>query len=228
VGHLSQFVAETIMSITKPGKALVGHFESIKNYTIELTYDWQTYRTLFGHSEQRFKLLQLYTTQFFRVVHDSLLETIILGISRLQDPARIGKFENHSCAFFIRICEEDGQLPLAAALKDILAETQEASEAISDYRNKRVAHRDLTLATASTLSPGSRANFAKVIGLHQKFIQTASDVIEPGVELGWDIISHGDAETIVSVLKGYRAFERFERDNWQTAREYENHEFKDA
>ncbi|XZE19519.1 hypothetical protein SH449x_004841 [Pirellulaceae bacterium SH449] len=55
------------------------HYDSILNYTIDLTYDWWTYRTLFGHSEDRLKLFQEYTSHFFRVVHDALLEKVILG-----------------------------------------------------------------------------------------------------------------------------------------------------
>lgn len=39
------------------------------------------------------------------------------------------------------------------------------------------------------------------------------DVIQPDSELGRDIISHSDAKSIVAVLKGYFAFQRFERDN---------------
>ena len=204
------------------------HYDSILNYTIDLTYDWWTYRTLFGHSEDRLKLLQEYTSHFFRVVHDALLEKVILGIARLQDPSKSCGRDNHSCEYFVNECEKHGLQNLAALLSDALADARASAKKITQYRHKRVAHRDVSLRHSDTLSPGSRAEIAEVIACHQRFMQLACNSFQPDTELGWDIISHSDAESIVAVLKGYFAFQRFERDDWQKAREYEDHEFRDA
>ncbi len=150
-------------------------------------------------------------------MHDALLEKVILGIARLQDPSKSCGRDNHSCEYFVNECEKHGLQNLAALLSDALADARASAKKITQYRHKRVAHRDLSLRHSDTLSPGSRAEIAEVIACHQRFMQLACNSFQPDTELSWDIISHSDAESIVSVLKGYFAFQRFERDDWQKA-----------
>ena len=139
-----------------------GHYDSILNYTIDLTYDWWTYRTLFGHSEDRLKLLQEYTSHFFRVVHDALLEKVILGIARLQDPSKSCGRDNHSCEYFVNECEKHGLQNLAALLSDALADARASAKKITQYRHKRVAHRDLSLRHSDSVISNSHRVFLQI------------------------------------------------------------------
>ena len=63
----------------------------------ELTWfhaKWLEYRKLYAHSEKRIDFLNESAAFFFRIVQDTLLENILLHITRLTDPPRQGPFEN--------------------------------------------------------------------------------------------------------------------------------------
>lgn len=117
---------------------------------------WNEYETLYGTKPSRIDLLNKSAPHFFRVVQDSLWEDTILHIARLTDPPKsVGK-ENLSVQ---QLPDLVSDAKLSAGLVRLVGEAKAASEFCRDWRNRRLAHRDLDLAlsdTAEALKPGSR------------------------------------------------------------------------
>lgn len=61
----------------------------LADYIVWLYIRWQTYKDLFGRSEERVKKLNRRTGQVFRVVQDALLDNVQVEIAKLLDKATI-------------------------------------------------------------------------------------------------------------------------------------------
>jgi hypothetical protein len=104
---------------------------------------------------------------FFRIVHDTLLEDILLNLTRLTDSPSFGEGKNQRRRLTLR------SLPTRISEDSIRAEIEElVNAAISatafarDWRNRRIAHRDLTLAlniNAKPLAPASRERISDAL-----------------------------------------------------------------
>jgi hypothetical protein len=103
---------------------------------------WKQYRQLYATPET-VDLLNRIAGFFFRVVQDVLWEDIVLHVARLSDPPKsMGKAN-----LTLRRLPEVIQLQeLAAEVKNLVEEVQRESAFAREWRNRRLAHRDLSLA----------------------------------------------------------------------------------
>jgi hypothetical protein len=113
---------------------------------------WAQYRELFGVSEARIDLLNRTAGHFFRVLQDTLFEDVLLHLSRLTDGAVTGRKENLSLERLVLLAPDEIKLRLEALLGAVRA----ACAPARDWRNRRIAHKDLgvALATAGDPLPG--------------------------------------------------------------------------
>lgn len=119
-------------------------FMSLKRCAIVLWTDWLLYQQLFG-SEARVSLLNDSGGHLFNVLQHSMLDRLLLGLSRLTDPAKTGKQANLSLAGLVE--EVDQHPELQDRLSQILSLLRESVVAIREHRNKRIAHADLAALT---------------------------------------------------------------------------------
>lgn len=145
------------------GKDLGSLYHALWNEVAWLYSKWMEYVELFGTKPSRIELLNKSASHFFRIVQDTLWEDCILHIARLTDPPKSAGKENLTIQ----------RLPLLISNANI---KQEVSQLIDiaitnvhfcrDWRNRRIAHKDLALAMetgAIPLVPASRAEIKQAL-----------------------------------------------------------------
>lgn len=149
--------------IEKMGEALGSVYYCLWQELVWLFSKWNEYKTLYGTKPSRIELLNNAAPHFFRVVQDSLWEDTILHIARLTDPPKSMGKGNLSVQQFPGLVSDP---KLSAELERLLDLAKQASEFCRDWRNRRLAHRDLDLAlgdTAVALKSGSREKVDKAL-----------------------------------------------------------------
>lgn len=103
---------------------------------------WAQYRYLFNESNERVQLLNTCASWFFATTQRLLMREVILGISRLTDPVKFGRFDNLVLSSLLF----DPALRRRAALRDEIEQAIGAvtadAEHIRVHRNKYIAHLD--------------------------------------------------------------------------------------
>lgn len=117
---------------------------------------WGEYVDLYGTNAPRVELMNRAAGGFFRIVQDAVWEQTLLHIARLTDPARSAGKPNLSVQSLLAVVSEPA--PRRAVETKVKAAV-EASAFCRDWRNRRIAHRDLDLALKNPtqpLAPASR------------------------------------------------------------------------
>ena len=111
---------------------------------------WGEYVALFGTSPGRIDLLNEVAPKFFRTVQDSLWEDVLLHLARLTDsPRSMGK-DNLSVRSLPELPSLNSTLlPIEGLVASAVATTAFAR----DWRNRKLAHGDLSLALGQAVQP---------------------------------------------------------------------------
>jgi hypothetical protein len=137
-------------SIRDMGPELGPLYHALRNEVTWVHAKWKQYRQLYAVSPERIDLLNQAAGHFFGVIQDSLLEDVVLHLARLTDsPQSRGKSNLTLRALPELIIEE----PLASDIKTLVSAALAACGFVQAWRNRRLAHRDLTLALASSTDP---------------------------------------------------------------------------
>jgi hypothetical protein len=182
------------------GPALGRLYHTLRNEVVWLHAKWLEYRKLYAKSEKRIDLLNGTAGSFFRIVQDVLWEDILLHIARLTDPPQQRNFENLS---LLRLPDAIEDHALADELRELVMVAKAKAKFARQWRNRRLAHRDLALALGSKASPlpgASRqsveeilASFREVMNrLHVRYLHS---------EVAFDhFLTHDDADALVHHL----------------------------
>jgi hypothetical protein len=123
---------------------------------------------LFGTSSGRIELLNSAAPAFFRIIQDSLWEDVLLSISRLTDGSKSCGKSNLTVNALAKLLPDKS---FRDSIDDLARQATAAAEFARDWRNRRIAHRDLGVALGETLkplSPASRKMVKEAIAaLHQ-------------------------------------------------------------
>lgn len=118
---------------------------------------WAEYVALFGTTPERIELLNQAAPSFFRTVQDSMWEDVLLHLARLTDsPRSMGK----SNLSMKRLAAAVANSPIYAEITELVETAQQRTEFARDWRNRKLAHRDLDLVLGrhvEPLAPASRA-----------------------------------------------------------------------
>ena len=186
--------------------------------SIELSrahWRWEQYRILFGEGQRQIDLLNEAAPIFFGIVHDVLFEDTLLAIARLVErPKPSGK----------RVLTVKRFPPLLADpnLKEqvctLIGKAKTSAQFAIDWRNRRLAHRDLDLSLSRSLEPLPPATREKVEE-SLSALRAVLDCIEiencDGHVL-YDISSvPGGAKSLVRVIKGGLLRQRDRRARWE-------------
>jgi len=121
--------------------------------------NWREYEELFGKKPSRIELINKAAGLFFRIVQDSLWEDSLLHIARLTDPPKsVGK-DNLSIRRLPDLIENDA---LKKKVTELIKVSVEKAEFCRDWRNRRIAHKDLGLVLKTGAKPLKLASRAKV------------------------------------------------------------------
>jgi hypothetical protein len=124
------------------GSELGDLFFRLSNECVWLHWKWEEFVALFGTNLQRIELLNKSAGAFFRIVQDTLWESVLLHIARFMDSLQsIGK-DNLCLPRLVSLVSA----PVRADVQKGVEECQAKCEFARDWRNRRIAHRDLALA----------------------------------------------------------------------------------
>jgi hypothetical protein len=145
-------------SIEKMGEPLGARFNALWQEIALLHLNWQEYVVLFGTNERRIERLNQSAPAFFRMIQDELWSTTLLHLARLTDaPRSVGK-SNLTIRNLTDLVDQTLKMPVAELIDKAIIATAFAR----DWRNRVIAHRDLSLAleggVAAPLQPASRSD----------------------------------------------------------------------
>ena len=152
-------------------------YESLNKEVTYLHAKWKVYRQVYAGDQAEIDLLNRTASFFFQVVHWALLDETVLGVTRLTDPPETSGNENRCLALLVSRVGELGLADLSAGLAQDLEKINGLVEPFRVWRNKRIAHSDLT--TALKLSdeplPGiSRESIEEALAAVRKFMNRAN------------------------------------------------------
>lgn len=112
---------------------------------LNVLFVWESYKELFDGTQERVDFLSRHGTHFFAKVQQCFGNEAILGIARMLDQARIGKFSNVSLKALVDAVElHEWGLPAKLGMDQKLTEIETHCEPFVSHRMKRLAHNDLT------------------------------------------------------------------------------------
>jgi hypothetical protein len=140
------------------GEPLGSLFHSLWQEVVWLFYQWREFEELFG-KRSRVELLNQTAPGFFHMVQDTLWKETLLHIARLTDPPEsLGKKNLTIRRLSPLIVDGNARREIEALTKKAL----EITEFCRDWRNRRIAHRDLGLSLDQLTRPLAPATREKV------------------------------------------------------------------
>lgn len=120
---------------------------------------WAQYVALFGTNSERIELLNRAAPSMIRTVQDTLWEDVLLHLARLTDPPKSMGKANLSVRHLAALL---AGAPIGTKADSLAATALSACEFARDWRNRRLAHRDLDLALGQSVQPLAPASRAAV------------------------------------------------------------------
>lgn len=164
-------------NIEKMGKPLGEIYSALWQEVALIHVRWNEYTALFGTNPKRIDVLNEAAPYFFRMLQDELWDTTLLNLARLTDPARSpGKDvrKNLSLNSMVDLINDD---TLKIEIDALLVKASELTSFARDWRNRRIAHRDLKLALeqpTTALATGSRAQVTEALNAIEKVMNAVS------------------------------------------------------
>jgi len=176
-------------------------YRSLENEHFWLRLKWQEFTTLFK-SRGRVEILDAAAPDFFGMLQDALSDDILMHIARLTDPAQS---YNSKAKANLTVQVLPGLLPNAPAqLTNLVAAAVANAEFARDWRNRRLAHRDLAVAlgtSARTLAPATRDSINRAVdSLHDIVAEVSAHYFN--AHLASEVVeAPGGAEALLYVLR---------------------------
>ena len=190
-------------------------YEELKTEITWLHGRWIIYRQLFAESEKRIDLLNECASTFFYILQDLLLGEVQVSLSKLDDPAKSGKFDNLSLEQLQARIELHGEKSLEAKTRSILAKIHLKCRPFRAWRNKRLAHLDLTTAMKSSPDPLpgiSRQMIEDALADVRMFMNTI-EMHYNDSEYGYEhFIMNSDGEALIAILRFGLRYEELEKE----------------
>jgi hypothetical protein len=142
--------------IDSMGQQLGSLFHLLVQECNVLHLEWADYRELFGTSQERIDLLNKAARTFFYRLNGTLWEMILLRIARLTaDAPKSGTGKDNVT---LRSLPELVNPAVKQEVENLLDSARTKCAFAGDWRNRRIAHRDLRLALKAGAIPLSEAS----------------------------------------------------------------------
>ena len=178
---------------------------------------WEQYRKLYGHSEDRVKLLNASARGFFARLQQLMVRDVILSISRLTDPPKSVKGEAN---LVLSTLLEDPRLAnraeLMEELKSGIDEAKRLARPIRQYRNRYIAHFDQATAIGAPddpLPPVPGSSVDNLIARIEAVCHRYRSELD-AVDCSFELSTLGGFDALLRVLEDaerWRDHERLER-----------------
>jgi hypothetical protein len=174
---------------------------------------WNLYCQLYASSEDTVDLLNRSASVFFGICQDVLIDSALLGISRLTDPeeTRLGKEKkpNLSLRQLLTTVDAVAYPTLRDDIKQAIDATQGDFEFARDLRNRRIAHNDLSVHRKNPVTPLAKANHQKIETALEN-IRNIMNLVEEhvtGSTTGYSmIVLPGDGDALIACLRDAESY----------------------
>ena len=175
-------------------------------------HEFSEFHFLFYGSQARGDLLNAVATHFFGKLFEIMLDRLVLGVSKLTDPAGSGSRTNLSLAYVHDGLVQDARYPKPDA-DELIEQAMSVRKHLEVWRSKRIAHNDASVALglrdAGEVIPERIKEFFSIAERYLNLVQGKlglgpCPISTPGI--------HG-ADELVKALKSAMVFEQlFESD----------------
>ena len=165
-------------------------YRPVQSEIVSLHARWHQWKTLFATEQASVEILNKTAPLFFAHVQQVLVSDVIIGITRLFDPANTGKNENASLFWVLDAVKLEGREGLAEKLEQTLSIVTPQIEAARKHRHKRIAHNDRATflsADPSVLPAISDSDFSLLLASAEKFLNLVT-------------VEYGDTQTVLDYL----------------------------
>jgi hypothetical protein len=174
------------------------HF-TLWNECVLLHWKWEEYVALFGTKPERITLLNQAAPSFFHIIQDTLWDNILLHIARLIDPPQSLRKDNLTIRRLPSLVHKELTEDLELLLQACVAKC----EFVRDWRNRWIAHRDLSLALqhpkAAPLAEASRQAVKDSLSSIAELLN-AVELHYCGSTVVYELHPPGNAEALLYVL----------------------------
>jgi hypothetical protein len=139
--------------IAAMGEELGTQYAELWREIAELHLTWLEFVELFGTSTSRVELLNRAAPSFFRIVQDRLWEAVALHIARLTDPPYSSGRKDKTNLTIRNLSHLIHEPAVKSEVERLCDEALAASAFAREWRNRRIAHRDLDLALGGNVQP---------------------------------------------------------------------------
>jgi hypothetical protein len=146
-------------NIEKMGAQLGVHYSALWQEVALLYRNWGEYTALFGTKPSRIELMNRAAPYFFRMVQDDLLNATLLHVARLTDPPTTAGHTNLTIKGLPDLIEHEDT---KSAVKKLIENALADAEFCRDWRNRRIAHRDLDVALEQSATELAMANRKRI------------------------------------------------------------------
>ena len=136
----------------------------IENEIRNISTRFELVLSLFG-TDENLKIINKTGTNVFLCFHNALLETVIIGLNRLTDPAKDRKGNLNLSLELLRNSINKSAGPLQKELKELEGAINKEVLKLTPFRNKRLGHNDLEthLKDLHRVIPNSAINQALIL-----------------------------------------------------------------
>jgi hypothetical protein len=181
-------------------------FEELKREVVNQYHDFREWKYLFYGPPKRVELLNAVARHFFGELYYAQLGRIVLGVSKLTDPAGSGSRQNLSFALVHRWLCADHRYPEKDAAK-LITQADVVRDHVALWRSKLVAHKDAAAALGTVdigeVVPSEIEGFYAIAG---KYLDLVSQALGLG-PCPIDATAYHGADELVRSLKRAMAFE---------------------
>ena len=119
---------------------------------------WENYVELFGTNPGRIDVLNRAASSTIRVIQDALWESILLHIARLTDPPHAHRKPDQANLSIRHLTALLQETPLRDDIQTKQTETLDACKFARNWRDKSIAHRDISVALKKNAEPLAHAS----------------------------------------------------------------------
>jgi hypothetical protein len=194
------------------GGELADTFEGL-SYDVTLVFaNWSLYEQLVA-DPQRVRVLDDCAGGWFGLVRSTLLLDTLLQLARLVDRSDSFGHENLTLRRLPKLLvDSSAEAEFTAEITALTEAASAACQAAVDWRNRRLAHRDLGLALASTDTPLpdiSDADIRRALDLFAQLLNRLQSYFDSGATTAYGWIEAGRLDSLVFyVEKGLEAERR--------------------
>lgn len=190
-------------------KDTADQFEAAKQQVITMHAKWKLLEQLFAKSKERSDFLSRTGAGFFAFVQDSMINDIVIALGRLLEKPKVKGNHNLVLERIRELISEPENEDLLHVLDAHLSKAREAYQAVRQYRDKRLAHNDLTTILnekPTHMKPPAVRDMKTAIGEAGEFLNKIN-LHYCKTTIAFGLVSmQGDADTIVGLIRDGLAF----------------------